>query len=108
VVPIPSRHEYSDRIKRVLWSGGEELSELVERNRAEFASEGWDVNFVIEEDDMYIDAGSGELVHPIWFQEEEEEESGDPMAMDENTSNEAFPKLTRSTSFSTNLHRLSH
>jgi hypothetical protein len=105
VVPIPSRHEYSDRIKKVLWSGVDELSELVERNRVEFASEGWDVNFVLEEDDMYIDSDNGELVHPIWLQEEEEGIDV-PMVMDEDTNFDDFPKLTRSTSFSSNLHRL--
>jgi hypothetical protein len=107
VVPIASRHEYSDRIKKALWSGADELSELVERNRAEFASEGWDVNFVVEEDDMYIDAYNGELVHPIWL--EQEEENDDAMVMDEDMkSEEQLPTLTRSTSFATNLHRLSH
>ena len=107
VVPIASRHDYSDRIRKALWSGADELSELVERNRAEFSSEGWDVNYVVEEDDMYIDAYNGELVHPVWL--EQEEEIDEPMVLDEDMkSEEPLPTLTRSTSFATNLHRLSH
>jgi len=109
VVPIASRHEYSDRFRKASWSGAEELSERVERNRAEFASEGWDVNFVVEEDDMYIDAYNGELVHPVWLEHEEDIVIDEPMVMDEDMkSEEPLPTLTRSTSFATNLHRLSY
>lgn len=107
MVPIPSHNYYSDRIKRFIWSGAEELSKQVERNRAEFAAEGWDVNFVVEEDDMYIDANTGQLIHPVWLDEEEgEEECDDHMMMDEDQNE--LPKLTRSGSFCTNLTELSH
>jgi len=102
VVPIPSHHEYSDRIKKFLWSGTEEISENAERNRAEYASEGWDWHSVLEDDEMYVDAESGELVHPIWLEEEDED---DAMMID--GLQESFPKLSRSQSFSTNLQQLS-
>ena len=67
VMPIPSHHDYSSRIKKFLWSNGEEIQENAERNRIEFASEGWDWHTVLEDDDMYVDANTGELVHPCWF-----------------------------------------
>jgi len=102
VMPIPSRHEYSSRIKKFLWSGAEELSQSIERNRAEFASEGWDWHSVLEDDEMYVDAQSGELVHPIWLEEEEED---DTLMMDELV--ESLPTLSRSPSFATNLQQLS-
>ncbi len=101
VLPIPSRHDYSERIKKFLWSGAEELSETIERNRAEFASEGWDWHSVLEDDEMYVDAKSGELVHPIWLEEEEH----DTMMMDALV--ESLPTLSRSPSCATNLQQLS-
>lgn len=70
VVPIPSRHDYSDRIKKFLWSNGQEIQENAERNRVEFATEGWDWHSVLEDDEMYVDASTGELVHPCWFDDE--------------------------------------
>lgn len=103
VVPIPTRHEYSNRIKKFLWSGAEELSENVERNRAEFAAEGWDWHSVLEDDDMYVDAQSGELVHPVWL---EEEENDDAMMLDD-LEDENPPTLSRSPSFAINLQELS-
>lgn len=105
VVPIPSRHEYSSRIKKFLWSGAEELSETIERNRAEFASEGWDWHSVLEDEEMYVDADSGELVHPIWFEEELEEEDHDALMMDALVA--SLPTLSRSPSFAENLEQLS-
>lgn len=103
VVPIPSRHEYSNRIKKFLWTGTEEISENAERNRTEFASEGWDWHSVLEDDEMYVDSESGELVHPIWL--EEEDEADEAMMMD--GLEESLPKLSRSQSFSANLQELS-
>jgi hypothetical protein len=67
VVSIPSRHEYSNRIRKFIWSDSAEIQENVERNCIEFAAEGWDWHTVLEKDDMYVDASTGELVHPCWF-----------------------------------------
>ena len=100
VVPIPSRHEYSSRIKKFLWSGAEELSETIERNRVEFASEGWDWHSVLEDEEMFVDARSGELVHPIWIEEED-----DTLMMDDLA--DSLPPLSRSPSFVSNLQELS-
>mmetsp|Transcript_481 Transcript_481/g.1128 ORF Transcript_481/g.1128 Transcript_481/m.1128 type:complete len:299 (+) Transcript_481:335-1231(+) len=66
VMPIPTRHEYSDRIKSRIWSNRHELQENAERNAVEFASEGWKWENVIEDEGMYICSASGELVHPAW------------------------------------------
>lgn len=78
VMPIPTRYEYSDRIKSRIWSNRHELQENAERNALEFASEGWNWRSVTEDEGMFICSVSGELVHPIHLQHlvQEEEHAG--------------------------------
>lgn len=64
VIPIPSRHQYSDRIKQRIWSNRLELREMAQRNMIEFESEGYDWRNVVLEEDMYIDACNGNYIHP--------------------------------------------
>jgi hypothetical protein len=104
VVPIPSHHEYSKRIRKFLWSDGAEIQENAERNRIEFAAEGWDWHTVLEDDDMYVDVNTGELVHPCWF------DGGDSIKDDSFSGEEEQyleleqPSLTRSQSCVVSLH----
>ena len=68
VKPIPTRNEYSDRIKPYLWSTPQELQQNARRNIFEFASEHYDWQRAVEESDMYIHAATGERIHPIHVQ----------------------------------------
>jgi hypothetical protein len=74
VIPIPTRYEYSDRIKSRIWSNRHELQENAERNAVEFAAEGWNWRSVTEDEGMFICSTSGELVHPIHLQHLMQEE----------------------------------
>ena len=69
---VPSRNEYSNRIKQALWMPPLEMEEMVTRNSIEFASEGWDWRHAAEEEDFVCIGGgnvhqpgsSGEWIHP--------------------------------------------
>ena len=106
VIQIPSHNDYSNRIREYLWSSGHEISENAERNRIEYASEGWDWHSVLEDDDMYVDARTGELVHPVWIDEDAmdvaDEASSEPNILEAET-----PALSRSDSFAIGLDELS-
>eukprot|EP00536_Pseudo-nitzschia_multiseries_P006735 jgi/Psemu1/304326/fgenesh1_kg.146_\ len=64
-MPIPSHQDYSDRVKRLIWSNGTEIRENAQRNAREFAFEGWSAKYVLEEDQMYLDMGSMQFIHPV-------------------------------------------
>lgn len=68
VVPIPSRHMYSNRIKEAFWTDGDELRNIADKNSYEYATEGWDWKNVLEDDDMYTDMATGEKIHPCWVE----------------------------------------
>lgn len=65
VVPIPMRDEYSKRVKERLWTNAEDLQLNAQRNAYEFAAEGWDWRTALEDENMYRDSASGELIHPV-------------------------------------------
>jgi hypothetical protein len=97
VIPIPSRHKYSNRIKQAYWRDRKEIQEIAEKNRYEYASEGWKWESVFEEDEMYVDPSTGELVHPCWIEEysnkneedeDEEEESDEELYHHDNDDDE--------------------
>jgi len=65
VVPIPERHEYSERIRSRLWTNATDLYENAQRNTVEFAAEGWNWRSVATDEKMYICRYTGELIHPV-------------------------------------------
>mmetsp|Transcript_47582 Transcript_47582/g.115919 ORF Transcript_47582/g.115919 Transcript_47582/m.115919 type:complete len:291 (+) Transcript_47582:219-1091(+) len=108
VMSIPSRHQYSNRIKCVLWSGRDELNEMSRRNVVEFQAEGWNWRTVVEDEDMYIDVQTGQKLHPCHIQQyhcdqqqhhqnynEEEEEGDDDYSSDEDGDDRYFQPLKR-------------
>ncbi|VEU37367.1 unnamed protein product [Pseudo-nitzschia multistriata] len=65
---IASHKKYSARIKRTLWSDSEEIQENAFRNQLEFQAEGMNWESVLENDEMYLDTNTGELIHPFWVE----------------------------------------
>eukprot|EP00546_Thalassionema_frauenfeldii_P010640 CAMPEP_0178920408 /NCGR_PEP_ID=MMETSP0786-20121207/14989_1 /TAXON_ID=186022 /ORGANISM="Thalassionema frauenfeldii, Strain CCMP 1798" /LENGTH=190 /DNA_ID=CAMNT_0020594473 /DNA_START=30 /DNA_END=602 /DNA_ORIENTATION=- len=72
VVDIPMRNEYSKRVQSCMWNSLSDLQKNAQRNTEEFAAEGWNWETVLEDDGMYIDASSGELVHPVHCEQHEQ------------------------------------
>mmetsp|Transcript_7788 Transcript_7788/g.19064 ORF Transcript_7788/g.19064 Transcript_7788/m.19064 type:complete len:174 (+) Transcript_7788:156-677(+) len=68
---IASHKKYSDRIKRQLWGSPEEIQENAYRNQIEYQAEGMNWKSVLENDEMYVDAKTGELIHPFWVESDE-------------------------------------
>jgi hypothetical protein len=99
IIEIPSRYQYSDRIKKVIWSDRYELSENAERNIFEFAHEGYDWRNVVMDDEMYIDSVSGALIHPCHFMDSIANNNGDENEDSKSNENElGFMMLGRSNS----------
>jgi len=65
VVTIPSRLEYSSRIRERIWSSSIEIQANAARNTIEFCSESWDWKKVLEDEQMFIHQANGQLIHPI-------------------------------------------
>ena len=65
VCPIPRRTEYSKRIKDSLWTPAADAARDFSRNAIEFAAEGNDWRYVLEDADMYRDPLTQEMIHPI-------------------------------------------
>ncbi len=88
---IPSRHQYSDRIKKTIWADRTEISEMVERNILEFEAEGFDWKNVVLDDEMYVNEVNGELIHPCHYCN-----NSDGAFQDDQTEDEPyFPPLRR-------------
>jgi len=98
-VKIPSRNQYSRRIKQTLWRDRYELSEMVERNTAEFHAENYDWQQVVLDDEMFLDSTSGEKVHPCHVEGFDYDEENDEDYCDDSFGDgPGFAPLTRSNS----------
>jgi len=69
VTSIPSRYQYSERIKKCMWTNQMELQEMSLRNHLEFEYERYDWTQVILENQMHFDSITGTLIHPCHFDE---------------------------------------
>mmetsp|Transcript_48887 Transcript_48887/g.52794 ORF Transcript_48887/g.52794 Transcript_48887/m.52794 type:complete len:154 (+) Transcript_48887:136-597(+) len=65
---IASHKRYTDRIKRTMFCSTEEIRMNAYRNQIEYEAEGMNWENVLEDDEMYMDAKTGELVHPFWVE----------------------------------------
>jgi len=64
-VPIPSRNEYSDRVRERIWTTGAEIHANAARNTLEFCSENWQWSKALEDEHMFVHQANGERIHPI-------------------------------------------
>jgi hypothetical protein len=69
VCPIPKHQEYSNRIKEHLWNSQEEVMKNAQRNSIEFAAEGWDWRNTLEDENMYRDVSTNEMIHPVHIEQ---------------------------------------
>ncbi|CAB9524575.1 expressed unknown protein [Seminavis robusta] len=65
VIPIPTRHDYSNRIRGFLWDTPAQMQTNILRNTLEFSADGWDWNRVLEEDAHYFNPTTCQYIHPI-------------------------------------------
>ena len=65
---IPRRDEYSDRMRACLWDSTEAVQSNIARNTLEFAADGNNVRYVLEEDEHIRSPETGEFIHPIHFE----------------------------------------
>ena len=103
-VQIPSRNQYSKRIKQQLWRDRHELHEMVERNTTEFHAENYDWTQVVLDDEMYIDSTSGERVHPCHvlgnnsYSDDEDDDDDDfsftPLTRSDSATTSTSPTIT--------------
>jgi len=73
IKPIASHKQYSKRIRNELWNDSKNIQENAYRNRIEYEAEGMEWEFVLEEEDMYVDPQTGERIHPFWVDNEHDE-----------------------------------
>mmetsp|Transcript_10623 Transcript_10623/g.25569 ORF Transcript_10623/g.25569 Transcript_10623/m.25569 type:complete len:164 (-) Transcript_10623:70-561(-) len=71
---IASHKKYSDRMKRELWNDPNVIEENAYRNQIEFEAEGMDWQSVLENEEMYLDTKTGELIHPFWVEGDDSEQ----------------------------------
>jgi len=67
IYPIPSRTEYSEQTRNALWISQEQMAKDYARNMREFQADNWDWREATEDENMYEDARTGELIHPEAF-----------------------------------------
>jgi hypothetical protein len=99
VVQIPSRYQYSDRIKKLIWRDQYEIMEMAARNGREFQAEGYDWRNVVLDEDMYVDSHNGQLVHPCHLDNCFLEDTFSSSQKEQDDA--SFPSLQRSDSFYT-------
>lgn len=65
VALIPTRQEYSSRIRRFLWDTPVHMQQQIVRNTLEFTADGWDWQTSLEETEHYFNPHSNEYIHPV-------------------------------------------
>lgn len=80
VVQIPSRDQYSKRIKSSMWRNKDEINQMVERNLAQFHYENYDWRSVVEETDFLVK--DGERIHPCHLEHDENNSDNDDTTED--------------------------